>query len=144
MQIQKTHKQNNIKNKWKNSHLHNKTLDLCWPSSPGHGACVRVWMMFSDTRKLVFLCQQGSGTGNFLFRGATPCPLFPLSSGIFPELNPCRNCVCCHRLCDAHIYQFCCAERHCFLRANFFHFFLPLCVHTSVSAIYMHIYYIHD
>lgn len=49
MQIQKTHKQNNIKINEKNSHLHNTTMEICWPSSPGHGARLRVWLMFSDT-----------------------------------------------------------------------------------------------
>lgn len=131
MQIQKTHKQNNIKI---NEKIHTYTIQpwrYVGHLVPGMGHALECgWcLVILLWRKLLFLFQQGSGTGNFLFRGGTPCPLLPLSSDIFPELNPCRNCVCCHCLCDTHIYQFCCAERHCFLRANFFFSCAFMCAH---------------
>lgn len=65
------------------------------------------------------LSQQTSVANDFLVSGGTLCPLPCLCAGISPNLNLCRSCACCHRLCIE-------SGEGCFLTVILFQYFCPL------------------
>lgn len=132
MQIQKNPQTKQHKNEWKNSHLHNKTIKLCWPSSPSHGACPRVWLMFSDTHleKTGFPLPVGGQVQVTSCFGVGLHTHFPPEFCDLSWIEPKQGvCLLPLLLWRTHISVLLCWKT---LRANFFHFFLLIYVCTLV------------
>lgn len=91
---------------------------LFWPTTPGHGVCPEVWLIYPvilHWSKLIFPLPVGISCRWLLGSGVT-CVRFPLSM-----LGPGLAWIC---ACPVHAatvsvssygHQFCCVWRHCFL-----------------------------